>query len=280
MRRLWVSHPSVVLAGLLVASPQPLEAVEFLLAAQVIQATVAGVVRDEETGRPLAGAVVALTDLNRHTGTDVMGRYVLRLVPAGPQHITVRSIGHAPRTLHALVPRDGQLESTFRSAPSRCGSRPSKCALRWSSAGSRARTAPPSPTAAAPSPRYGTTPCCRSRTSSRHSAAGRSSCSRNRRAESISGAARRTRPRTSSTGSRFSVPTTLPGCSAPGTPTRSPGSTCRPRHHPRRTRTAYPGPSRRPRGRREHACTRRGVPAPRRCASPWMARWSPVRASW
>ena len=108
--RLRVSHPSVVLAGLLVASPQPLEAVEFLPAAQVIQATVAGVVRDEETGRPLAGAVVALTDLNRHTGTDVMGRYVLRQVPAGPQHITVRFIGHAPRTLHALVPRDGQLE--------------------------------------------------------------------------------------------------------------------------------------------------------------------------
>jgi Carboxypeptidase regulatory-like domain len=96
--RLRVSHRYVVLAGLLVASPQPLGAVEILLAAQVTQATVAGVVRDEETGRPLAGAVVALTDLNRLTATDALGRYVLRQVPAGPQHITVRFIGHSPRT--------------------------------------------------------------------------------------------------------------------------------------------------------------------------------------
>jgi hypothetical protein len=81
-----------------------------LFALQAGQATVAGSVRDEETGEPLVGAVVALPDLERATATDAGGRYVLLDVPAGPQHITVRFIGHAQRALHALVPSDGRLE--------------------------------------------------------------------------------------------------------------------------------------------------------------------------
>lgn len=91
----------------------PLSAVGFLLAMQVAQgthATVIGTVRDGETGAPLAGAVIVLTDLNRATTTDAEGRYALREVPAGPQHILVRFIGHTQRALHALVPSDGQLE--------------------------------------------------------------------------------------------------------------------------------------------------------------------------
>ncbi len=91
-------------------APFLLGAVKLLLAVQATQATVVGAVQDAETDEPLAGAVVALTDLNRVTTTDAYGRYVLREVPAGPQHITVRFIGHAQHTLHALVPRDGQLE--------------------------------------------------------------------------------------------------------------------------------------------------------------------------
>ena len=84
--------------------------VRFLLAVQASQATVGGMVRDRETGEPLAGAVVTLADLNRATLTGTDGRYVLPQVPAGPQRITVRFIGHAPRTLRALVPWGGQLE--------------------------------------------------------------------------------------------------------------------------------------------------------------------------
>ncbi len=79
-------------------------------AAQPTPASIVGTVRDEETGAPLVGAVVALTDLDRAVATDAEGRYVLRPVPAGPLHIAVRSIGYAQHTLHALVPRDGQLE--------------------------------------------------------------------------------------------------------------------------------------------------------------------------
>ncbi|HEU5305022.1 MAG TPA: TonB-dependent receptor [Gemmatimonadales bacterium] len=81
-----------------------------LLAVQAGQATVAGTVRDEETGEPLAGALVALPDLDRSTATDEAGHYLLLDVPPGPQHLTVRFIGYTPRALHALVPSDGRLD--------------------------------------------------------------------------------------------------------------------------------------------------------------------------
>lgn len=91
-------------------APLVLGAVKALLAVQAVQATIAGTVRDGETGTPIAGALVALTDLERATATDADGRYILEDVPAGPRHITVRFIGYDQRTLHALVPREGRLE--------------------------------------------------------------------------------------------------------------------------------------------------------------------------
>ncbi len=87
-----------------------LGALTVLLAVQAAQASVAGTVRDAESGATLAGAVVTLTDLDRATTTDPDGRYLLRGVPAGPHHVTIRFIGYAPRSLHALVPREGRLE--------------------------------------------------------------------------------------------------------------------------------------------------------------------------
>ncbi|MBA3522714.1 MAG: carboxypeptidase regulatory-like domain-containing protein, partial [Gemmatimonadales bacterium] len=87
-----------------------LEAFNLLLVVQASQATVGGTVRDEESGRPLPGAVVSLPDLSRAVAADGAGRYVLRHVPPGPQHITVRYVGYAPRGLHALVPPAGPLE--------------------------------------------------------------------------------------------------------------------------------------------------------------------------
>jgi carboxypeptidase family protein len=98
-----------------------LGAVGLLLAVQAPQGAVVGTVRDEHTGAPLAGAVVSLSDLGRAAATDAEGRYELRSVPAGPHHITVRFIGSRPRSLHALVPRVGQLEInvSLRPAPVR-----------------------------------------------------------------------------------------------------------------------------------------------------------------
>ena len=81
------------------------------------QATVAGTVRDAETGRPVEHALVALTDLDRSVSTDRLGRYTLPDISPGPHHITVRFIGYAPRTLHALVPREGSLEIDIELEP-------------------------------------------------------------------------------------------------------------------------------------------------------------------
>ncbi|HEU5041497.1 MAG TPA: TonB-dependent receptor, partial [Gemmatimonadales bacterium] len=94
-----------------------------LLALQSGAATVAGVVRDEATGAPVAGAIVALPDLDRSVTADAAGRYRLDAVPAGPQHIAVRFIGYAPRVLHLLVPATGALEVglALRAEPLRLG---------------------------------------------------------------------------------------------------------------------------------------------------------------
>ena len=86
-----------------------------------LQGGVAGTVRDGDTGLPLGGAVVALPDLERTTVTGSDGRYALHNVPPGPQHLSVRMIGYAPRSLHALVPPDGRLELdvSLRAEPTR-----------------------------------------------------------------------------------------------------------------------------------------------------------------
>ena len=75
-----------------------------------MQGAVVGTVRDGSTGTPLAGAVVALPDAERTTTTSAEGRYALHNVPPGPHHLTVRMIGYAPRSLHALVAPAGRLE--------------------------------------------------------------------------------------------------------------------------------------------------------------------------
>jgi hypothetical protein len=87
----------------------------------VMQGAVVGTVRDGGTGASLAGAVVALPDIERNTITSSDGHYALYKVPSGPQHLSVRMIGYAPRALHALVPPDGRLEIniSLRAEPTR-----------------------------------------------------------------------------------------------------------------------------------------------------------------
>lgn len=85
-------------------------AAKLFLLMQAAEASIVGSVRDGATGEPVAGAVVALPDIDRAVVSDADGRYALRAVPAGPQHVTVRRMGYAPRILHALVPGRGELE--------------------------------------------------------------------------------------------------------------------------------------------------------------------------
>jgi CarboxypepD_reg-like domain/TonB-dependent Receptor Plug Domain len=84
--------------------------VSLLLTAHAAVALVSGTVSDTERGAPIAGATVALPDLDRVTTTDPEGRYALPDVPSGPQHVIVRRVGYAPQTFHALVPPQGTLE--------------------------------------------------------------------------------------------------------------------------------------------------------------------------
>ena len=90
-----------------------------LLAIQAASASIGGTVRDGLSGAPMAGAVVALPDLDRRAVTDANGLYSFSDVPPGPQHVLVRRIGYAPRTLHALVPSRGSvaIDITLRSYP-------------------------------------------------------------------------------------------------------------------------------------------------------------------
>ena len=82
-------------------------------------ATVSGVVRDESTGEPLAGASVTLPDLRRGAATTIAGRYTFGGVPPGPHHLTVRGFGYAPRTLDVIVPPSGDavFNLTLRPVP-------------------------------------------------------------------------------------------------------------------------------------------------------------------
>jgi hypothetical protein len=80
-------------------------------------ALLTGLVLDADTSQPLPGAVVTLTELERSEITGADGRYAHAGVPPGPHHITVRLIGYAPRTLHALVPADGKLEINISLEP-------------------------------------------------------------------------------------------------------------------------------------------------------------------
>ena len=90
-----------------------------LLLAGPAHAQIAGTVREAESGLPIAGAAVSVTDLRRSALTDTSGRYVLDGIPAGPHQLNVRMIGHLAHGLHVLVPHEGglQLNVALQDAP-------------------------------------------------------------------------------------------------------------------------------------------------------------------
>ena len=96
--------------ALIVATP-------LVFALQAGPASVAGVVRRSDTGAAVAGAIVSVAQLERTARASADGRYLLPDIPAGPWHLTIRAIGYAPRTLHALVPRAGRLELDMTLVP-------------------------------------------------------------------------------------------------------------------------------------------------------------------
>ena len=84
-------------------------AVVAVIGTRLIAAEITGVVRDESTGGPVAGAVVTLEESGRAAVTGVDGSYAIPDVPPGPHHLSVRVLGFQSRSLHVLVPASGSL---------------------------------------------------------------------------------------------------------------------------------------------------------------------------
>lgn len=68
--------------------------------------TIAGVVVDSATGRPLAGAQVRLVGVGRAEATHDDGTFDFANVPAGPQTLAVQRLGYAPVVRQILVRDD------------------------------------------------------------------------------------------------------------------------------------------------------------------------------
>src|SRR5262249_6763099 len=92
---------------------------QILAPSEVGFGAIAGTILEAGTQRPVAGAAVTLPDLERGVLCDSLGRYRLDQIPAGPQHLSIKLLGFEPRTLHALVPREGVLEINVTLTPRR-----------------------------------------------------------------------------------------------------------------------------------------------------------------
>ena len=69
-----------------------------------------GLVLDQDTNRPIAGALVSVEGLDLRAATDSAGRYRLLDVPPGPQVLSVEMIGYASFRSRFALPSAGILE--------------------------------------------------------------------------------------------------------------------------------------------------------------------------
>lgn len=74
------------------------------------QTGIAGIVKDANTGRPIAGADVTIEALRRQTTSDADGHYRLVDLPAGTSAITARHVGYVSAA-NVVVVDEGQLRS-------------------------------------------------------------------------------------------------------------------------------------------------------------------------
>ena len=79
-------NPTAFLTAGLVIAAVPLSA----------QSVLAGRVREDSTGRPLAGVEVVIVGSERRTLTDASGRYILNMLPDGRRQVLFRSVGFRP----------------------------------------------------------------------------------------------------------------------------------------------------------------------------------------
>ena len=69
-----------------------------------------GLVSDKSTGRPVAGAQIAIVGENRRTTTDSSGRFSLAGLPAGEAHLTVRAAGFPQRRVAINLVEAGTID--------------------------------------------------------------------------------------------------------------------------------------------------------------------------
>ena len=99
------AHQPLLIAALLVAT------VQAPVAAQT--GTITGSVRSATNGQPIAGAQVAIPELNIGILANNVGRYLLQNVPAGTHTMQVRYIGYTATTAEVTVTADGALVQDF-----------------------------------------------------------------------------------------------------------------------------------------------------------------------
>ncbi len=99
------AHQPLLIAALLVAT------VQAPVMAQT--GTITGSVRSATTGQPIAGAQVAIPELNIGILANNVGRYLLQNVPAGTHTMQVQYIGYTATTAEVTVTADGALVQDF-----------------------------------------------------------------------------------------------------------------------------------------------------------------------
>jgi hypothetical protein len=94
---------AVVMVGLLSAAS----------AAWAQQGTIAGTVRDQRAGLPLAGAAVSVIGSAHNVVTDANGRFLLLNVPSGEQRLAVEYLGYGETTRRVTVLDGGTVSVVF-----------------------------------------------------------------------------------------------------------------------------------------------------------------------
>ena len=82
--------------------------------AQTEHATLRGIVADDETGTPLAGAHVFIAASMMGTAADDEGRFVLDRVPLGAHRLYVSMLGFEPASRDTLLRQARSYDFEFR----------------------------------------------------------------------------------------------------------------------------------------------------------------------
>ena len=80
-------------------------------------ATLSGTVTNAETGAPLAGANVFIAASTMGTSTDIRGRFLLRRIPLGAQHLRVSMVGFEAARYDTLLARPETYRLAVRLTP-------------------------------------------------------------------------------------------------------------------------------------------------------------------